>query len=242
MNLIVDIGNTRIKYAVFDRKRLLIDQSAEPEQFLLKSRELFEIYPQITDAMISSVGHLDKKHYEVLSLFCKVHVLSHTSKVPFKNKYATPQPLGMDRIALATAAFYHNHKGNTLIVDMGTCITYDLMNDSGEYLGGAISPGLRMRFQAMHEQTAKLPLVASEFPDDFIGNTTKSNLQNGVFQGILHELDGTIQQYKNRFEHLTVILTGGDSHFFAKRLKNSIFAHSKFLLEGLNYLLEYNKR
>lgn len=242
MNLIVDVGNTLVKYAIFDKGRLVIDQSSEPGLFLSKIKELFEIYPKIDRAIISSVGELDKKQFEVLSLFCKVHVLSHKSRIPFKNSYATPNTLGMDRIALATAAFYHNHNGNTLVVDMGTCITYDIINDFGEYLGGAISPGLRMRYRAMHQHTNSLPLLDTEFPLDFIGNTTAGSMHNGVVQGICHELDGTIDQYKNRFKHLTVILTGGDSHFFAKRLKNSIFANSKFLLEGLNFLLEYNKQ
>ncbi len=241
MNLVVDIGNTLVKYAVFDRQKLVVDQSSEPKLFLSKIKELFEVYPKITNAILSSVGQLDKKQLDVLSLFCRVHVLTNSSKVPFKNSYATPQTLGMDRIALATAAFYHNPKGNTLVIDMGTCITYDIINDHGEYLGGAISPGLGMRYRAMHDQTARLPLLEAEIPFDFIGNTTANSMHNGVIQGVLHELDGTIDQYKNRFKHLTVILTGGDSHFFAKRLKNSIFANSKFLLEGLNYLLEYNK-
>ena len=242
MNLVVDIGNTLVKYAVFDHQKLLMDQSSESGLYVSKIKELFEIYPKIEQAIISSVGDLDKKQFEILSLFCKVHILSQRSKIPFKNQYGTPQTLGMDRIALATAAFYHNPKGNTLVIDMGTCITYDFINGHGEYLGGAISPGLRMRYKAMHGQTKKLPLLEPEIPLDFIGNSTANSMHNGVIQGICHELDGIIDQYKNRFKHLTVILTGGDFHFFAKRLKNSIFANSKFLLEGLNYLLEYNKQ
>ena len=242
MNLVVDIGNTLVKYAVFNHRKLLIDQSSEMRLYVSKIKELFEIYPKIEHAIISSVGDLDKKQFEILSLFCKVHVLSHESKMPFKNSYGTPQTLGMDRIALAAGAFYYNPKGNTLVIDMGTCITYDFLNGYGEYLGGAISPGLHMRYKAMHVQTKKLPLLEPQIPSDFIGDSTISSMHNGVVQGISYELDGIIDQYKNHFKYLTVILTGGDSHFFAKRLKNSIFANSKFLLEGLNYLLEYNKR
>ena len=242
MNLVVDIGNTLVKYAVFREHKLLMNQSSELSLFVTKVKELFEFYPKIEQAIISTVGDLDKKHVEVLTLFCNVHVLSHDSKLPFKNKYATPQSLGMDRIALATSAFFQYPKTNTLVIDMGTCITYDFMNSHGEYLGGSIAPGLQMRYKAMHQQTQKLPLLDPEIPLDFIGDSTTSSMHNGVIQGILHELEGVIEQYKNRFEHLTVILTGGDSHFFAKRLKNSIFANSKFLLEGLNYLLEYNKQ
>ncbi len=242
MNLVVDIGNTLVKYAVFERGTLLVVESSACGVFLSKIKALFETFPKIEYAILSSVKVLENKEFEVLSLFCKVHLLSATSKVPFKNGYASPETLGVDRIALATAAFYHNPKGNSLVIDMGSCITYDFVNGRGEYLGGAISPGFLMRYRAMHEQTAKLPLLEPELQPDFIGNSTASSMHNGVIQGICHELDGTIEQYKNRFPHLTVILTGGDSHFFAKRLKNSIFAHSKFLLEGLNYLLEYNKR
>lgn len=242
MNLVVDIGNTLVKYAVFDKQKLLFEQRSDQGLYVSRIKELFEVYPKIEYAIISSVRDMEKKQFEILSLFCKVHVLSHNSKVPFKNSYATPNSLGMDRIALATAAFYHTPKGNTLVIDMGTCITYDIVNNWGEYLGGAISPGLLMRYKALHGQTKKLPLLDPETPLDFIGNSTANSMHNGVVQGICHELDGTIDQYKNRFEHLTVILTGGDSHFFAKRLKNSIFANSKFLLEGLNYLLEYNKQ
>ena len=242
MNLVVDIGNTLVKYAVFDNQKLLIDQSSESKDFTKTVKELFEVYPQIEKAIISSVGDLDKKQFEILSLFCEVHVLSNQSKIPFTNTYATPNSLGKDRIALVASAFYQYPKTNVLTIDMGTCITYDMIDSAGQYLGGAISPGMNMRYKAMHQQTKKLPHLSAEFPSDFIGNSTATSMHNGVVQGICSELDGAIEQYKNRFEHLTVILTGGDSHFFAKRLKNSIFANSKFLLEGLNYLLEYNKQ
>ena len=242
MNLVIDIGNTMVKYAVFEKQRLIVDQSFEVEALVPKIKELFEIYPDIEDAILSSVGKPHKKQLDVLSLFCNVHVLSAETRLPFKNNYATPATLGVDRIALATAAFYHNPKGNTLVIDMGTCITFDMMDAHGTYLGGAISPGVLMRYRAMHELTSKLPLLTPKFTFDFIGNNTEACMHIGVLQGICHEVDSTIDEYRGRFEHLTVILTGGDSHFFAKRLKNSIFANSKFLLEGLNYLLEYNKQ
>ena len=166
----------------------------------------------------------------------------HSTKIPFKNSYATPKTLGMDRVALATAAFYQNSGANTLVIDAGTCITYDMMNDYGEYLGGAISPGLRMRYSALHEYTAKLTLLEPQDILDIIGNSTNASIHSGVLNGICREIDGVIGQYQSRFEDLTVILTGGDAQILSKRLKNTIFANSNFLLEGLNYLLEYNKR
>jgi type III pantothenate kinase len=241
MNLVVDIGNTYIKFAVFKKNELLFDEHFKASDFLANVKSIFEAFPTIRHAIIASVGALDEKAFEVLSLFCKVHLASQNSKVPFKNSYATPQTLGIDRIALATAAFYHNQGGNTLVVDAGTCITYDVVNDFNEYLGGAISPGINMRYKAMHNQTARLPLLEKEEPLDFIGNATNSCMHSGVYHGVIYEIEGVISQYQYRFKHLTVILTGGDSHFLSKRLKNTIFADSKFLLKGLNYLLEYNK-
>ncbi len=241
MNLVIDIGNTFIKYAIFENRKLVHMETSEANLFLSKVKHLFEVFPKVERSIISSVGKMENKEKEVLALFCKVHVLSYESKLPFKNSYATPQTLGMDRIALVTAAFYQYPRKNVLIVDMGTCITYDLVNDAGEYIGGAISPGLQMRYNALHHQTKKLPQLSPEDILDFVGNTTETCIHSGVINGMVNELDGVIDQYRARFQHLTVILTGGDSQFFVKRLKNSIFANSKFLVEGLNCLLEYNK-
>jgi len=241
MNLIIDVGNTLVKYAVFDGKKLLTDQQSKMEGFAQKIKAIFEVYPKIDHAIIASVVRLPDKIFKVLSLFCPVHLLSQTSKIPFRNSYASPETLGIDRIALATAAFYKYPSSNVLVIDMGTCITYDIINDHGEYLGGAISPGAAMRYRAMHKQTDGLPQLSLSPIMDAIGDTTESSMHSGVVNGITLELEGIISQYDQRFSHLTVILTGGNAQFFAKRLKNSIFANSKFLLEGLNYLLEYNK-
>ncbi|NKI26076.1 type III pantothenate kinase [Arenibacter sp. 6A1] len=242
MNLVVDAGNTFVKLAVFEKTKEVSFQVFALEDFCKKSKETFKAYPQISHAIVSSVGFLSEKEIAMLCVFCKVHVLSHKSKVPFKNSYASPQTLGVDRMALAAAAFYFNPAGNTLVIDAGTCLTYDMVNDYGEYLGGAISPGVAMRYRAMHQQTSKLPLLEKGGFNDFIGNSTESSMHSGVVNGICNEIDGVITQYKQRFLNLTVIFTGGDAQFLSERVKNTIFAHSKFLLLGLNHLLEYNKR
>lgn len=241
MNLIIDAGNSLIKISVFNGNSELFHEQFELFQFVSKIKAVFDKFPNINHAIISSVGALDKKDIAVIGLFCNLHQLSHVTKTPFKNSYATPETLGVDRIALATAAFYNNPKGNTLVIDAGTCITYDMVNDYGEYLGGAISLGVKMRYRALHEQTAKLPLLEPEEILDFIGNSTNSSIHSGVINGISAEINGVIDQYQVRFKDLTVILTGGDAQFLSKRTKNTIFANPKFLLEGLNYLLEYNK-
>ncbi|HET8736779.1 MAG TPA: type III pantothenate kinase [Pricia sp.] len=241
MNLIIDAGNTAVKLAVFDKKKLIFHQTAELGHVARQVKEICDHYPRISHSIVSSFGNLDRKVLAVVAVFCEMHELSSSSKVPFKNLYATPDTLGVDRIALATSAFYHNPKGNALVIDAGTCITYDMVNDHGEYLGGAISPGLNMRYRALHRQTLKLPLLQPEDFTDFIGNATEAGIHSGVINGMCREIDGVIDQYRSRFADLTVILTGGDTQFLSKRLKNTIFAHSNFLLEGLNYLLEYNK-
>ena len=241
MNLVIDAGNTSVKLAVFDRENLIFYQNIRADELARQVKEVCDHYPKVKDGIISSVGKMDRKVFGVLAVFCNVHELTPSSKTPYKNSYATRQTLGVDRMALATAAFYQNPKGNTLVIDSGTCITYEMVNDYGEYLGGAIGPGLQMRYNALHEHTAKLPLLKPEEPLDFIGNSTENSIHSGVVNGMVQEIEGVINQYKRRFTDLTVILTGGDAPFLSKRLKNTIFADSKFLLRGLNYLLEYNK-
>ncbi|WP_273274125.1 type III pantothenate kinase [Maribacter polysiphoniae] len=242
MNLIIDAGNSFVKLAVFDNGSLVYDVSVKLVDFVESAKAIYHKYPQIEWTMVSSVVFLDKKDVEALAVFSKVHVLDHKTKTPFKNQYGTPDTLGVDRIALATAAFYHMPHKNVLVIDAGSCITYDILNHKGEYLGGAISPGLGMRYKALNQQTSKLPLLTPKAPRDLVGNTTESSIHSGVVNGICAELDGVIDQYKLKFEDLTVILTGGDAQFLSKRLKNTIFALSNFLLEGLNNLLDYNKR
>ncbi|MCK5441848.1 MAG: type III pantothenate kinase [Maribacter sp.] len=242
MNLIVDAGNSFVKLAVFENEAILYDTIIETSGLIEGVKEVFGKYPKIGLAIVSSVVNLPKRDIDALTVLCDVHVLGHHSKTPFKNRYATPQTLGVDRIALATSAYYHYHNRNCLVIDAGTCITYDFVNAQGEYLGGAISPGLTMRYKALNDHTSKLPFLEVKTPNDLIGTTTESSIHSGIVNGIIGEIDGVIDQYKSRYKDLTVILTGGDALFLSKRLKNTIFANSKFLLEGLNYLLDYNKR
>jgi type III pantothenate kinase len=129
-----------------------------------------------------------------------------------------------------------------LVIDAGTCITYDFVDTENNYLGGAISPGIRLRYEALKEKTAKLPLLQMKYPDDFVGNSTDEAIHVGVVQGVLHEIDGFINQYQVKYENIIIILTGGDGDFLAKRLKNTIFANSNFLLESLNQTFQYQDK
>ena len=242
MNLIIDIGNTRVKIGVF---------SVEMEHFSAVNHANFEDeinfllkrFPSIKKAIISATGKLNPSWVARLKDKVELHVFSSSSKVPFINRYATPETLGLDRKALVAAAVLDFPQQNTLILDLGTCITYDFVDQDKNYFGGAISPGIKMRFKAMYNFTANLPLIDKdviEFENLLIGNSTASSMEIGVLKGIINEIKGFVAAYQERFVDLTVILCGGDANLLAGQLKNSIFANSNFQLKGLNHILEQN--
>ena len=241
MNLVVDIGNTRVKLGIFDRSKMLFDQTVHRDELAVAIKALFERYPQIEHGFLARVGEEDKRLEKVLSLFCSFQQLTPETRLPFVNDYDTPETLGVDRIALVAGAHHLYPNQNVLVIDAGTAITYDLITDRAHYLGGTIAPGLQMRYRALNDYTASLPLLEPESFAGLLGQNTQDSIHSGVSYAAVCEMDGMIEAYRARFPHLTVILTGGDAQFFGKRLKNSIFAHSKILLEGLNFLLEYNK-
>ncbi|MCM4160985.1 type III pantothenate kinase [Antarcticibacterium flavum] len=241
MNLVIDIGNTLVKMAVFQDATLLKKKTSLRQDFFKNLEEIFQNYPNITHSLLSVVGKTPAKLEEKLRE--KTILITMDRELPqvFKNKYATPNTLGQDRIALVSAASKLYAQQNVLIIDAGTCITYDILNSQNEYYGGAISPGLHMRYKAMHTFTEKLPLLEPEEEVSLTGNSTRGSMHSGVIFGITAEIDGIIDAYRAQYKELTVILTGGDAQFLCKRLKNSIFANSNFLLEGLNNILEFNK-
>ncbi|QED38204.1 type III pantothenate kinase [Antarcticibacterium arcticum] len=241
MNLVVDIGNTLIKMAVFQEGKLLKKKMGLRQDLLKNLEEIFTTYPQIDHAIVSSVAKTASKAIQKIEERCKLFLLDQQLPQVFLNKYATPLTLGQDRIALASAASLSYPNQNVLVIDAGTCITYDFLNANNEYLGGAISPGLQMRYKAMHTFTDRLPLLEPEEEVTLVGNSTKNSMHAGVILGITGEIDQMITAYRAQNKDLTVILTGGDAQILCKRLKNSIFANSNFLLEGLNYILEFNK-
>ena len=241
MNLVVDVGNTLIKLAIFEGEELLSKKVNIKGDFLDTISEIKKKYPQITHCIVSSVGKISETHLAKLKKEYTVLLLTHSTKIPFQNNYATPETLGVDRIALISAAAVEYPQKNVLVIDAGTCVTYDFISETNTYEGGAISPGLQMRYKAMHTFTEKLPLLESEPIDKLIGNTTITSLHSGALNGIVFEIDGFITHYKKTFKNLTVILTGGDIHFLRDRLKNDIFANSNFLFQGLNHILELNK-
>ena len=241
MNLIIDVGNSFVKIAVFQKGELLEKEIVKKSEFEKKTANFLNAYPQIDHTIVSSVSGATFSLPLGLSETAEVVELNSLTRLPFKNLYASPETLGNDRKALVAAASKYFRNENVLIIDAGTCITFDFKNDQNEYLGGAISPGLNMRFKALNAFTANLPLLQPLETDELIGNTTANSMNVGVITGMCKEIEGIANEYSTLYKPLKIIFTGGDAQFLSKRLKNGIFANSNFLLEGLNYILEFNK-
>ena len=240
MNLVVDIGNTRTKVAVFDEETLVYHQVYD---LTLKSDDIAEIanhYP-IGRAIVSQVGAaLD---YDKLFGCIPYKVLSTKLKLPIQNLYKTPTTLGADRLAASVGATALFPNQNNLVIDMGTCITLDFINCNNEYLGGVIMPGISMKFKALHTFTDKLPLLSIDNVDNvgIVGDDTWSSICSGVINGTILELEGFVSRYVEQFGKMNIIFTGGDAIYFEKRVKFPNFADSNLLLVGLNKILNTNE-
>jgi len=239
MNLAIDVGNTRVKIAVFEKDKLVELFVFQKTKILSEIKEILKKH-EISVGIMSNVASISDSKLKKLKDLVHIQVISSFTEVPFKNLYETPKTLGVDRIALVAGAVSQFSGHNILVIDAGTCITFDFVNSEGEYLGGAISPGLKMRFNSLNYFTANLPLLEIDELTDFIGKNTKESINSGVINGAIQEIDGVINQYKKKFLDLTVVLTGGDTNFLAKQLKSSIFANQNLLLQGLNRILIHN--
>lgn len=237
MNLIIDRGNTFVKIAVFDGEQLafLSRQKSASDEFLQKIISAFGI----KNIILSAVADI---HFsiEALKAKCTFIELSHKTPVPFVNHYATPETLGRDRIAAVAGAMSAFPNRALLIIDTGTCIKTEFVDAAGNYLGGNISPGPALRYRAMHEGTAALPLVDLPVQWAWIGTSTETALQNGGFAACIAEIMGWIAVARERFGDPVVVLSGGDAEAFATSLKNEIFVRPDLVLSGLNKILELN--
>jgi type III pantothenate kinase len=239
MILAVDIGNTRIKAAVFEGDILLENFVFVKNELQKNIQNILKKYKKIADLVVSSVGDVEKQSFLEFENDVKVCFISHEDPFPFVNCYSTPKTLGIDRMILATGATLQFPNQNRLVIDAGTCVTFDFIDENNNYLGGAITPGLRLRYESLHNYTAKLPLLTFENPKGLIGKSTSESIHSGVANGLAYEIDGFIDEYRTRYSNFIIILTGGDTEFLAKRLKNTIFANSNFLLESLNQTFQY---
>ncbi|OYT16808.1 MAG: pantothenate kinase [Bacteroidetes bacterium 4572_77] len=240
-SLILDFGNTLKKAAVY-RGETLLEIEADSVDILEIIKNFQQKYPLLSSAILSSVIHVEPNvlHY-LENNFRFIHFDAQTP-IPIINKYHTPQTLGLDRLAAAIGAYNLFPKKNTLVIDMGSSITYEFINEKKEYIGGAISPGLYMRAKALHEFTAKLPYIEPKTTETpLVGKTTQESIKSGVINACIAEMDGMINEFKNNYDDLCIILTGGDAFYFEKRLKNNIFASRNLVLEGLNHILKFNE-
>lgn len=236
--LCFDFGNTRLKVGIFQQDEFLEeiylpDDSDETIQALLRDKK-----PDRT--ILSSVIHHNENIEKILSEQTAFHKLSHLTKINFTTPVGKPETIGADRLALMAAAVHFYPGQNSLVIGLGSCITYNFINQYHEFLGGSISPGMDMRFKSMHDYTAKLPLASADWNFPLTGYDTKTNLQSGVIVGIINEIEGFIEKYGEKYGNFNVVLTGGNSAYFASQLKYRIFADHNFLFKGLYALSETN--
>lgn len=236
--LCFDFGNTRLKCAVFEEKEIreavvLEDQQPQSVDALLK-----RFKP--TRSILSSVINHNPEIETLLAAQTQFHKLGHQSRLPFTTPVGKPETIGADRLAICAAAVSLFPGSHMLAIGLGTCITYNYINHVHEFLGGSISPGLNMRFRAMHEQTALLPLIKAEHQFPLVGYDTKTNILSGVILGMAKEIDGIIDAYALKYSNFNVLLTGGDMGFFVPHLKNRIFADPYLIFKGLYAISEYN--
>ncbi|CAM2838132.1 type III pantothenate kinase [Flavobacterium frigoris] len=239
MILTVDVGNTRIKAAVFEGDKLLQHFVFMKEELQKNIENILKKFINTSHLVVASVGNVEKQAFLKFEKEVVVYFISHNDSFPFVNGYETPKTLGIDRMVLAAGATFQFPGKNRLVIDAGTCVTFDFVNENDKYLGGAIAPGLQLRYKSLHDFTAKLPLLSLESPKDLVGNSTSQSIHSGVVNGLVYEIDGFIDEYRGLCSNFIIILTGGDTEFLAKRLKNTIFANSNFLLESLNQTFQY---
>jgi type III pantothenate kinase len=239
MNLCIDVGNSHIKAAWFDADQLVAFFEFNTQKEL--TRWLQQIDSQLDYAIVCSVTQSAAVIRDILSnYFRTAFALTYLLPLPISNRYETAHTLGMDRLAGAAGAYHLFPGRNCLVIDAGTCIKYEFIDKNANYWGGSISPGLRMRFRALHEFTASLPQLEPLSNPDLLGRNTQQALQSGVINGMLAEIEGIISRYSEKLIDLQIILTGGDAPFFEGKMKSTIFAAPRLVLIGLNSILQHN--
>jgi len=241
MNLTIDIGNTCTKLVAFDGNMPVEEKRMDDGEYY-KLNDFCNRY-HFERGIYSTVVKLSGEMQERIAKlpFPVMQLLPGITPVPIINKYSTPETLGSDRLAAAVGA-YMKHKGNAvLVIDVGTCITYDFVNGRGEYLGGNISPGPTIRIKALNQFTDSLPLIQRKGHTPELGDTTETAIRCGVMHGVVYEIEGYIRNYLLKYPNLFVYLTGGVQLNLHISEKKCIFADKFIVPEGLNHILLYNE-
>ncbi len=246
MDLVIDIGNTNTKLALFEEKHrasasevvriITIPGKPQTSYFF----DYLNDHPDINNCILSSVIHHPSSLTEMLNKRLRLIEMNPSTPVPVISKYLTPETLGYDRIAAAVGGNALFPAEDVLVMNAGTCIIYDFINKQGEYLGGSISPGMQMRFNALHTFTGKLPLITPDEKEQLTGNTTGTSILSGVMEGLVAEMEGIAGKYEKQYPGLKIILSGGDLNYLVKRLKINIFAFQNIVIHGLHQILQFN--
>ncbi len=240
VNICIDWGNTNVKAAIFADNKIVEQSIFVPSDALKITTLAIDKYAP-NKAIICSVNN-DASNLEtfIIARIKSSICLNNKTRLPIMNAYSSPDTLGVDRIAMVTAANDMFPDKNNLVICIGTCITYNLMQKNRTFRGGAISPGLKMRLKAMHEFTGRLPIVDVEGDLLLLGYDTETCMRGGAVLGIIAEIDGLINEFENQYTDFNVILTGGDAPYFATKIKSRIFADPDLILKGLNLIVNYN--
>ncbi len=236
MNLIIDIGNNSAKFFLFNGEQLILHTRKNNSSFdiIEEWNSLYDIEKVIISSVIDDTPELSNG---ISNLRCPVVRFNNSMKLPLEINYKTPHTLGSDRVAAAVGAWSESPGRNILVIDAGSAITIDFIGKDGKYNGGNIAPGIKMRLRALHEYTSKLPMVEKEGETPAIGYDTETAIRSGVINGICHEIDGYINEFKQKYCDVLVFLTGGDEKPLKNRIKNCIFADKYLVAKGLNRIL-----
>ena len=238
--LVIDAGNTRFKLAIFKKNEIVWQDAMTVLTITGLEKVIAEWNPEAT--LISSVIHMEAALVDFIRLLPNNIFLNEKTAVPITNKYETPQTLGRDRLANVVAASSIYPHADLLVIDAGTCLKFDIIDKDKNYYGGAISPGLKMRFESLHHFTEMLPLLTHVESAPLTGVSTETSIQSGVQNGMLAEINGICDEYRKHYANLELILTGGDWRYFLNHLKKPIFADPELTLKGLHLILLHNYR
>jgi len=241
MNLVIDIGNSRIKLFLFKNDKISFYKICKHDEFVktlaaIPNKE--KIINIISSTVSTNYDDLIQANFKNSNFF---QLSNKHLKLPFQNNYKTLNSLGQDRIALVSSAVYKYPNSNNLIIDVGTCITYDFIDSKNIYYGGAISPGINLRYSSLNDHTSNLPLLEFKEMDSLIGSNTEESIHAGIYNGVIAEINDHIQKLLKDYPDLNAVITGGYSKFLLNRIKNAIFADQDFIAIGLNHIINYNE-
>lgn len=241
VSLCIDFGNTNYKAAIFQSDRMVERYQFKANEAIPTLQKLISLYNPQKSILASVVNH-EEGIVKLLREHTSYLQLDLSTKLPFLNAYGSPETLGHDRIALVAGLSRQFPQENSLVISIGTCITYNFLARNNAFRGGSISPGVEIRLRAMSEFTQKLPLIHREGHLSLLGYDTETSIRSGVMNGIAAEIDGMLERYEQQYGRINAVLTGGDAPFFESRLKNRIFADTNFLFKGLYAILEHNNK